>query len=60
MWGFSKDFGLAGFRLGFIHSYSENLLSCVDGGSIFTSVPAHIQHVADGILQELADIIRYY
>ena len=23
MWGFSKDFGLAGFRLGLIHSYNQ-------------------------------------
>ena len=24
MWGPSKDFGLAGFRMGFIHSYSKD------------------------------------
>ena len=23
MWGLSKDFGLAGFRMGFIHSYNK-------------------------------------
>ena len=52
MWGFSKDFGLAGFRMGFIHSYSSDVLACIDGGCIFTCVPAHMQNVAAGLLQD--------
>jgi len=52
MWGFSKDFGLAGFRMGFIHSYNSSLLASIDGGSIFTCVPAHMQNVAAGLLKD--------
>ena len=45
MWGMSKDFGLAGFRMGFIHSYSKDMMKCLDGMQLYTSVPVHIQQV---------------
>jgi len=50
MWGLSKDFGLAGFRMGFIHSYSKDLLQCLDGSCIYTCVPTHQQHMAATLL----------
>ena len=48
----SKDFGLAGFRMAFIHTYNKNVLKCLDGMSIFTSIPTHMQHVAATMLQD--------
>ena len=45
MWGLSKDFGLAGFRMGFIHSHSKELINILDGQSIFTCSPVHMQQV---------------
>ena len=70
MWGLSKDFGLAGFRMAFIHTFSKvyfqcngyllstwnitlkDLLTCLDGGAIYTCVPAHLQHVAGELLRD--------
>jgi len=52
MWGLSKDFGLAGFRLGFIHSYNSNMIKCLDGMSIFVSSSVHIQQVAAKLLSD--------
>ena len=48
----SKDFGLAGFRMAFIHTYNKNVLKCLDGMSIFTSMPTHMQHVAATMLKD--------
>ena len=45
MWGMSKDFGLAGFRVGFIHSYNKRVMKCLDGMYLYTSLPPHIQKV---------------
>ena len=45
LWGMSKDFGLAGFRMGFIHSYSKDMVRCLNGMMFYTSVPVHIQQV---------------
>ena len=45
LWGLSKDFGLAGFRVGFIHSHNADLIRCLDGMSFYTSASVHIQQV---------------
>jgi aspartate/methionine/tyrosine aminotransferase len=45
LWGLSKDFGLAGFRLGFIHTYNNNLIRCLDGMNFYTCASVHIQQV---------------
>ena len=34
------------------HSQCQSVLSCLDGGCIFTCVPAHLQQVAAGLLQD--------
>jgi len=60
MWGLSKDFGLAGFRLGFIHSYNRNLIQCLDGMSIFISSSVHIQQVAAKLLGDKAWLDSVY
>jgi len=52
MWGLSKDFGLAGFRIGFIHSYNKNFIQCMDGMCIFISSSVHIQQVASRLLSD--------
>jgi aspartate/methionine/tyrosine aminotransferase len=48
LWGLSKDFGLAGFRLGFIHTHSEELVRCLDGMNLYTCASVHIQQVPSG------------
>ena len=48
----SKDFGLAGFRMGFIHTFNKNVIKCLDLSCLFTSVPVHMQHVAATLLQD--------
>ena len=50
LWGLSKDLGLAGFRMGFIHSLSEEVLRSIDGMKFYTCVPAHIQQVGPSCL----------
>ena len=45
LWGLSKDFSLAGLRIGFIHSYNTDLMKCLDGMKFYTSVSVHIQEV---------------
>jgi len=52
LWGMSKDFGLAGFRLGFIYSHSSNLVKCLDGMSLYTCGPAHMQQVTARMLED--------
>ena len=47
LWGLSKDFGLAGLRMGFVHSYNTDLIKCLDGMQFYTSVSVHIQQVND-------------
>ena len=47
MWGLSKDLGLAGFRIGFLHSYSIDIIRCFDGMSIFVSSAVHVQNVRE-------------
>lgn len=60
MWGLSKDFGLAGFRLGFIHSYNRSLVQCLDGMSIFVSSSVHIQQVAAKLLSDKSWLDNIY
>jgi len=60
MWGMSKDFGLAGFRMGFIHSYSKDMMKCLDGMQLYTSVPVHIQQVVAAMLQDTAWLDNVY
>jgi len=52
LWGMSKDFGLAGFRMGFIHTFNKDLITCLDGMAIYACVPAHMQNVAVTLLQD--------
>jgi len=52
LWGLSKDFGLAGFRLGFIYSHSSSLVQCLDGMNLYTCGPVHIQQVTARMLED--------
>ncbi|XP_023336360.1 probable inactive 1-aminocyclopropane-1-carboxylate synthase-like protein 2, partial [Eurytemora carolleeae] len=52
LWGFSKDFGIAGFRVGAIHSLNQDLIRTIDAMGIFTSVSAHIQQVCVKLLRD--------
>eukprot|EP00092_Neocalanus_flemingeri_P016038 GFUD01017358.1.p1 GENE.GFUD01017358.1~~GFUD01017358.1.p1 ORF type:complete len:423 (+),score=120.19 GFUD01017358.1:70-1338(+) len=50
MWGMSKDFGLAGFRMGFIHTYNNDMIKCLDGMNLYTSTSVHIQQFVAKLL----------
>ena len=52
LWGLSKDLGLAGLRLGFLHSYSAGLLACLDGSQLYTCPPVHTQQAAAALLAD--------
>eukprot|EP00090_Calanus_glacialis_P002417 TRINITY_DN11811_c0_g1_i4.p1 TRINITY_DN11811_c0_g1~~TRINITY_DN11811_c0_g1_i4.p1 ORF type:complete len:423 (-),score=100.76 TRINITY_DN11811_c0_g1_i4:67-1335(-) len=60
MWGMSKDFGLAGFRMGFIHSYNKDMIKCLDGMMIYTSVSVHIQQFVSKMLQDTVWLDQIY
>jgi len=60
MWGMSKDFGLAGFRMGFIHSYNEDLVKCLDGMNLYTSASVHIQQLVAKLLLDTSWLDKVY
>ncbi|XP_070568307.1 1-aminocyclopropane-1-carboxylate synthase-like protein 1 [Ptychodera flava] len=45
IWGFSKDFGLAGFRCGVLHSKNSKLHEAVDYLAYFNVVSSHTQNL---------------
>eukprot|EP00761_Pharyngomonas_kirbyi_P009925 gb/GECH01009943.1/.p1 GENE.gb/GECH01009943.1/~~gb/GECH01009943.1/.p1 ORF type:complete len:438 (+),score=124.06 gb/GECH01009943.1/:1-1314(+) len=45
VYGFSKDFGLDGFRIGILHTKSSALKTVCSSVSYFSSVSGYVQHV---------------
>jgi len=60
LWGFSKDFGIAGFRLGVIHTHSKDMLQAIDGLGIYVSVSTHIQQVCNRMLLDTDWLDKIY
>ena len=52
LYGFSKDFALAGFRCGFIISFNKKVQECLLETSLMTAVPNFAQYIAEQILQD--------
>lgn len=52
LWGFSKDFGMASFRYGVIHTLNEDLMTIMNGMSLYTSVEGHIQQIGAKMLSD--------
>ncbi|XP_042856908.1 1-aminocyclopropane-1-carboxylate synthase-like protein 1 [Penaeus japonicus] len=54
LWGLSKDFGLAGFRLGVIISRCEKLMTCLRAISIYKCTPHLMHHASATLLSDTA------
>lgn len=52
LYGFSKDFALAGFRCGFVISFNKKVQKCLLQTSLMTAVPSFAQYIAEKILQD--------
>ena len=52
LYGFSKDFALAGFRCGFVISFNKKVQKCLLQTSLMTAVPSFAQYIAGQILQD--------
>ena len=52
LYGFSKDFALAGFRCGFVISFNKKVQKCLLQTSLMTAVPSFAQYIAEQILQD--------
>ena len=52
LYGFSKDFALAGFRCGFVISFNKKVQKCLLKTSPMTAVPNFAQYIAEQILQD--------
>ena len=51
LWGFSKDFGIASFRYGVLHTWNKDLMKIMEGMCLYSSVQAGVQS-SDPILIE--------
>ncbi|XP_076064845.1 putative inactive 1-aminocyclopropane-1-carboxylate synthase-like protein 2 isoform X2 [Oratosquilla oratoria] len=54
IWAMSKDFALAGFRTGVIHTRSSSVKKCLDAVAVYQSTPALIQHASATLLSDKA------
>ena len=52
LWGFSKDFGLASFRFGVLHTFNKDLMKIMEGMCLYSSVEGHIQQMGGRMLQD--------
>ncbi|XP_033760388.1 probable inactive 1-aminocyclopropane-1-carboxylate synthase-like protein 2 [Pecten maximus] len=52
IWGFSKDFGLSGFRCGVVYSHDESVVSHLQKIAMFSAIPAPTQMLINGILSD--------
>lgn len=52
LWGLSKDFGVASFRFGVLHTYNKQLMKVMESMALYTGVEGHIQQVGARILND--------
>lgn len=60
IWGFSKDFGLAGLRVGVIYSFSEEVVRALTPLSTYKCVPHVVQQAAAAIVNDIAWCDEYF
>lgn len=60
IWGFSKDFGLNGFRTGFIASKNTRVLQALEEVAYFTSVPTVVQRVLGEMIRDRKWVDAYF
>lgn len=52
LWGFSKDFGIASFRFGVLHTWNRDLMTILECMCLYTSVEGHIQQIGAKMLSD--------
>ncbi|EOB07669.1 1-aminocyclopropane-1-carboxylate synthase-like protein 1, partial [Anas platyrhynchos] len=52
MWGFSKDFGMCGIRVGVLHTTNHEIQKAVNQLAVFHSCPGPVQHVLSQFLKD--------
>ncbi|HKK74770.1 MAG TPA: aminotransferase class I/II-fold pyridoxal phosphate-dependent enzyme [Saprospiraceae bacterium] len=58
-YAFSKDLGISGFRMGFIHSYNEDFLKAYSNGNLTRMVSNYAQWVLQEVLLDRAFMADY-
>uniref|UniRef100_A0A8B9NAG4 Aminotransferase class I/classII large domain-containing protein n=1 Tax=Accipiter nisus TaxID=211598 RepID=A0A8B9NAG4_9AVES len=52
MWGFSKDFGMSGIRVGVLYTRNNEIRKAVNQLAVFHSCPGPVQHVLSQFLRD--------
>ncbi|OXB53719.1 hypothetical protein ASZ78_011566 [Callipepla squamata] len=52
MWGFSKDFGMSGIRVGVLHTQNHEIQKAVNQLAVFHGCPGPVQHVLSQLLKD--------
>ncbi|NWT44948.1 1A1L1 protein, partial [Chroicocephalus maculipennis] len=52
MWGFSKDFGMSGIRVGVLYTRNREIRKAVNQLAVFHSCPGPVQHVLSQFLRD--------
>ncbi|NXC50915.1 1A1L1 protein, partial [Penelope pileata] len=52
MWGFSKDFGMSGIRVGVLYTRNHDIQKAVNQLAVFHSCPGPVQHVLSQFLKD--------
>uniref|UniRef100_A0A8C9EYZ0 Aminotransferase class I/classII large domain-containing protein n=1 Tax=Pavo cristatus TaxID=9049 RepID=A0A8C9EYZ0_PAVCR len=52
MWGFSKDFGMSGIRVGVLYTRNHEIQKAVNQLAVFHSCPGPVQHVLTQFLKD--------
>ncbi|XP_068238829.1 probable inactive 1-aminocyclopropane-1-carboxylate synthase-like protein 2 [Palaemon carinicauda] len=60
LWGFSKDFGLAGLRIGVIYSFSEEVVQALSNLSVYKCTPQIVQESAAVIIEDTEWCDQFY
>jgi len=60
LWGFSKDLGLAGFRLGVIHSRNAEVLNCLNTVGSYQATSHVTMHAAATLINDKEWFDKFY
>uniref|UniRef100_A0A669QSX1 Aminotransferase class I/classII large domain-containing protein n=1 Tax=Phasianus colchicus TaxID=9054 RepID=A0A669QSX1_PHACC len=52
MWGFSKDFGMSGIRVGVLYTRNHEIQKAVNQLAVFHSCPGPVQHILTQVLKD--------
>ncbi|XP_021355984.1 probable inactive 1-aminocyclopropane-1-carboxylate synthase-like protein 2 [Mizuhopecten yessoensis] len=60
IWGFSKDFGLSGFRCGVVYSHDVRIIGHLQKIAMFCAIPAPTQVLINGFLSDTEWLDKTY